>query len=218
MADPILGPDRDFEQNLRDIESRLRALESGTPQQRMTLQDGLIRILDNKGRTRAQIGRLNAVAGGEEFGIEVVSQPGDSLWTDGKPFFRATGDGAEFPYAVTAFVPADITYIPVTSSFFVDVLATATPLIEHKYVATLVPVQTDGSTTAEIRIQNRTTGISSPAVAVPVSTNAYVEVPAWAHGSQLWQGPISFSVQARVVTGASLSVGISKYGLRYIPR
>jgi hypothetical protein len=182
--------------------------------------DGLICLTfyDSDGDVRGRIGQLVAGGGsGDAWGIEVVSQPGTGDWVNGSPFFRATEDGAEFPYGQIGMVPANAT--TVTSATFTELFGGAINIIMHKYVMTYVRVVTDGSTTGEIRVTNVSAGTASPAVTVPINTNAYVQIPPWFHNSPLWTGPITFGLEARRASGAgTFQVYELVHGLGFVPR
>lgn len=212
-TNPLDGPAQ-FAEIIRKLESRIAALE-GAP-----LVGSNLTMVDDHGDVRVRIGRMTAAGGGTGtvYGFEGVTQPGNADWPGGFPFLRVSSDGAEYPYISTAWIDPAL-FKSVTSGTFADVYQSFNGLIEHKYVSAYIRVATPVGTTGEIRLANVTTSTQSPAVAVPSNTNGYLLVPAWAHGSMLWTGPILFSVQARRLTGSgNVDVYQGGFGLTHLPR
>lgn len=210
--DTLVQRVKQLTQELEDLKREVRTRLPGAA------RDGRIQFVDDNDDVRVRIGQLVGAGGaGTRWGFEGVFQPGNADWPGGFPFLRVSDDGAEFPYANTAW---DVeTAISVTSGTFADIYTTAIGLIEHVDVSAYIRVLTPVGTTGEIRLANTTTGTFSPTVTVPSDTNAYLLVPAWAHGAALWTGPIAFSVQARRTTGAgNVDVYKTLYGLTYLPR
>jgi hypothetical protein len=207
--DPLDGPAA-MKDYLNGLERRISELEG----QRFVAAN--LVMVDENGDVRARIGKLVGRTGGDVWGIEVVSQPGTVDWPGGLPFFRTTDDGAEFPYINVPWVVETAT--AVTSATFVDVFTAGIGIVEHLRVAAFVRVQTPAGTTGELRITNATGGTQSPALTVPSATNAYMEIPAWAHSQDLWTGPVAFALQARRTGGAgNVSVFLTKFGLTFQP-
>jgi hypothetical protein len=212
MGEAIFGPDDDFLARFADLERQVRELATASPAQRTE-------IVDDDGNVRLRQGRLTAAGGsGEAWGLEILNQPGDSDWPGGKPFFRATEDGAEFPYVQSPMVP-NTTSVSVTSGSFVTAYHSAIGQIMHRRVGCHVPVIVPAGTTGELRLSGENFVGASPAVALTDGFSGYVSVPAWAHGHTLWVGPVFFLLEVRRLTGGgTISVFEPPGGLEFRPR
>jgi hypothetical protein len=182
-----LDPSARLAEKIEGLERRIRELEG----QRFVGSNLIMK--DTNGDVRARIGELIGAGGaGTRWGFEGVFQPGDANWVGGYPFLRVSDDGAEFPYAINAWADATVAKSITSGSFVNSGLESSIGLVSHVCVATEIRIVTPVGTTGEIRIANASTGTFSPAVSIPSNTNAYIAIPAWHHGAQLWTGPILF--------------------------
>jgi hypothetical protein len=215
-ANPLDGPSG-LAEKLRELERRLTELEAARPLGNTTISQGTLRVVDSNGDLRVQIGEMVGAGGtGDVWGIEVVNQPGTADWPNGEPFFRASDDGAEFPYQSLPMVDESLVS-SVTSGSFVATWTAATGILMHRYASALVWVTTPVGTTGEIRL---TSGAAeSDAVTIPSNTNTYVSIPAFAHGLSIWTGPHYFDIEARRTSGAgNVDVHQPALGLVLQPR
>lgn len=192
-VDPLNG-NAGLAEYLRELERRIGELEAARPLGNTNLTDGTLTVTDDTAAVRLRLGKLTDISGiGNAWGIEVLDDAEQIM-------VRATEDGFEYPYQTIA--AAAETATTVTSGTFVELARGACPLVVHSYVDCGIRVYTDGSTTGELRLKNVTASTYSSVLTVAISTNAYVTIPAWAHGYALRSGPAYFALEARVASGA----------------
>lgn len=213
-VDPLNG-NAGLAEYLRELERRLAELEAARPLGNTTLQDGTFRVVDDNGDLRAQVGKLGNTG---TWGIEVIAQPGNDNYPDGKPYFRANDNGIEFPYGYSAWLKSG-ELNTFTNASFETKWEAGLGIVSQKYLGTLVYAGTDAGTVGELRLSGYG-GAVSTVVQIPAGTSSTLwQLGPFLHGYALWTGPALFGLQVRRVSGAgNVNVYTPVYGAHFVPR
>lgn len=176
----------------REIDRRLRALESAPQLQNSSLTGGSIVALNDVNQRVAEFGAL--VGGDYGFAVnEALSLRTLMLVTD--------AEGWTVPVWQHAWRSASAS-VTVTSGTFTPVYRTVIPVPMSTVIATQVTVITDAATTGELRLTIE--GVTSTSVkTLPANVQTDTSF-AWAHGRDIGLGaaPMSMMVEARRTSGA----------------
>lgn len=180
---------------IADLERRLAALETARNTGVTTMHEGTLIINDGAGTRRASLGDLSALTEGFDYGLALEGADGDDAVV-------IDGQGFHTPYLHSGFVPrrtsAGPTYDTITSSSWVSVYTATFHRMSHKGIAVDVTIAADAGTVGEVRLQGFAGTSGAASVAGALEGKSF----RWLHGENLGAGPISFTVQARRVSGA----------------
>lgn len=183
---------------IRDLERRIRALESAPRIPHTSLSQGSLIVYDENGDDVVTVGKLY----NGKYGLAVNTGPGGITFlsdTDGLalPFYAA-------PFRIASGAPDSSGAVKVTSTSFVTVYRTVIELLQWDAVRVRVPAQTNGAETGEVRLRNLSNG--NVTAAVPVSSAGGLFDFRWLHGGEVGTGPWFFAVEARVTSGTGVWV------------
>lgn len=195
----------------RDIERRLKALETGNQAGDTTVTEGATRVRDEEGLERVRIGALDGEGG---YGVEVYDE-------DGGRRFRADGQGLKDPYIPLTWLPRDISTpgwiqsIDDTTSGFEGLWDSSLWLLSHGGVIIVVDWQLeDPDMEGRLRIVGNNTATAYDQLdSIGVSGAGKTSVFKWRHRLDLGE-PADFAIEAEIVSGTgSLSVYYPQSGL-----
>ena len=188
MADEKLFPD-DLILQLRQIERRLRALESANP-----LQGGSFTTSTDE-RPIVAMGDLSTVS---LAGNGIVSWSADRV----RAMLYVTDlHGFGVPWLSHPWVEANAG-VTVTSGTFTPVYSSTCEVLWSTQVMFRVAVVTDGATTGELQV----TAVGGPlgvVKAIPAGTGTFFEFR-MIHGIPIGGGPVVFGIEARRTSGAGV--------------
>lgn len=192
MADPLLYPDNNAAQ-LRDLEQRVRTLESVNRLLSSSILGGTLKVLDASGGRIAEIGSL---FGGTTDGLVVYAADHVTAVLDAD---RVQGFAS--PWLGEAWQDPAESHV-ITTPTFATTWQTETELMWATQILFRVPCFTDAGTTGEIRLVAAGGATATAVKTIPANTASLFFECRWAHGLTIGTGPIFFSLDARRASGA----------------
>lgn len=203
MADETLFPD-DLILQLKQLERRVRTLESSNRLLSGSIQGGTLKVL---APDLGKIAEIGSIFGGGTDGLLVYAADHATVILDAD---RVQGFAS--PWMSSAWHdPADLHTI--TSGTFATTWQTLTELMWSTQVLFRCVVITDGATTGELRVTMAGTAVSNVKT-IPISTSGFVEFR-WQHGLAIGGGPVVTVLDARRASGAGLFQVSHPYPLHY---